>query len=133
MVQNMTIKTFEIRTEITTRAAWNVVRVDNIHKSTGSPRRNRNDSRNRNDKLLYHSVLGFPAIETLSLSVALEPSVGPWPLFRFLKPIYSRKTPWTGISPSQGSYLHTEHKHRINAHRHPYLECDSNPRCDWLS
>jgi hypothetical protein len=24
--------------------------------------------------------------------------------------------PWTGISPSQGLYLHIEHKHRINAH-----------------
>jgi hypothetical protein len=29
-----------------------------------------------------------------------------------------------GISPSQGRYLHTEHKHRINAH--PCLEWDSN-------
>jgi hypothetical protein len=34
-----------------------------------------------------------------------------------------------GISPSQGLYLHTEQqKHRINAHRHPCLEWDSNPR-----
>jgi hypothetical protein len=34
-----------------------------------------------------------------------------------------------GISPSRGRYLHTEqHKHRINAHRHPCLEWDSNPR-----
>jgi hypothetical protein len=34
-----------------------------------------------------------------------------------------------GISPSQGHYLHTEqHKHRRNAHRHPCLEWDSNPR-----
>jgi hypothetical protein len=33
------------------------------------------------------------------------------------------------ISPTQGRYLHTgEHKHRINAHRHPCLEWDSNPR-----
>jgi hypothetical protein len=32
-------------------------------------------------------------------------------------------------SPSQGHYLHTEHhKHRINAHRHPCLEWNSNPR-----
>jgi hypothetical protein len=30
------------------------------------------------------------------------------------------------ISPSQGRYLHAEqHKHRINAHRHPCLEWDS--------
>jgi hypothetical protein len=34
-----------------------------------------------------------------------------------------------GISPSQGRYLHREqHKHRINSHRHPCLEWDSNPR-----
>jgi hypothetical protein len=34
-----------------------------------------------------------------------------------------------GISPSQGRYLQTEqHKQRINAHRHPRLEWDSNPR-----
>jgi hypothetical protein len=34
-----------------------------------------------------------------------------------------------GISPSQGRYLHMEqHKHRINAHRHPCLEWDSKPR-----
>jgi hypothetical protein len=34
-----------------------------------------------------------------------------------------------GISPSQGHCLHTEqHKRRINEHRHPCLEWDSNPR-----
>jgi hypothetical protein len=33
------------------------------------------------------------------------------------------------ISPSQGRYLHREeHKHRINADRHKFPECDSNPR-----
>jgi hypothetical protein len=37
-----------------------------------------------------------------------------------------------GIGPSQGRYLHTEqHKHRINANRHPCLEWDSNPRSQW--
>jgi hypothetical protein len=33
-----------------------------------------------------------------------------------------------GISPSQGLYLHTEKKHRINAHEHPCLEWEWNPR-----
>jgi hypothetical protein len=34
-----------------------------------------------------------------------------------------------GISQSQGRYLITEqHKHRMNAHRHPCLEWDTNPR-----
>jgi hypothetical protein len=33
-----------------------------------------------------------------------------------------------GISPSQGLCVHAEqHKHRINTHRHPCLEWDSNP------
>jgi hypothetical protein len=33
------------------------------------------------------------------------------------------------ISPSQGRYLYTEqHKHRIHAQRHPYLERDLNTR-----
>jgi hypothetical protein len=31
-----------------------------------------------------------------------------------------------GISPLQGTYLRTEHKHRIKAHRHPCLESDAN-------
>jgi hypothetical protein len=39
-----------------------------------------------------------------------------------------------GISPPQGRYLLTEqHKHRINAHRHPCLAWDSNPRPQYLS
>jgi hypothetical protein len=34
-----------------------------------------------------------------------------------------------GISPSQSRYRHTEqHRHSINAHRHPCLELNSNPR-----
>jgi hypothetical protein len=34
-----------------------------------------------------------------------------------------------GISLSQGRYLHTQQqKHRLNTHRHPCLEWDSNPR-----
>jgi hypothetical protein len=36
------------------------------------------------------------------------------------------RTPWTGISPSQGLNQHTgQHKHRIKAHRRPCLEWDS--------
>jgi hypothetical protein len=39
------------------------------------------------------------------------------------------RTPWMEISSLQGLYLHTgQHKHRINAHRHPCLKWDSNPR-----
>jgi hypothetical protein len=44
--------------------------------------------------------------------------------FSFLILYTVRKTPWT-----QGRYLHIEqHKHRINANRHPCLECDSKPQ-----
>jgi hypothetical protein len=50
-------------------------------------------------------------------------------LFTFLIYTQSIELLGRGISPPQGRYLHTEeHKHRINAHRHPCLEFDSNPR-----
>jgi hypothetical protein len=49
--------------------------------------------------------------------------------FSFLIIYTVGRIPWTGISPSQGLYIHTQqHKHRINAHKHPCLEWDSNPR-----
>jgi hypothetical protein len=55
--------------------------------------------------------------------------------FQFLNPIWYTvdRTPWTGISPSQGLYLHIgQHKHRINANRHPCLKWDSKPRSQCL-
>jgi hypothetical protein len=57
-------------------------------------------------------------------SMALQPFVGPWPLLHF------HRTPWTCDQPvARPLPTHTEqHKHRINAHRHPCLEWDSNPR-----
>jgi hypothetical protein len=64
------------------------------------------------------------------LSRALQPFVGPWPLFQFLD-LFTQSVGLLGrgISPSQVRYLHTEQrKHRINAHRHPFLKRDSNPR-----
>jgi hypothetical protein len=61
--------------------------------------------------------------------MALQSSVGPWPLFSFLILYTVCRLLGRGISPSQGHYLHTEqHKHRIKAHRHPCLERYSNPR-----
>jgi hypothetical protein len=49
--------------------------------------------------------------------------------FSFLILYTVGRTPWAGISMWHGRYLHTEqHKHRINAHRHPCHEWDSNPR-----
>jgi hypothetical protein len=57
-------------------------------------------------------------IRYIYLSMALQPFVGPWPLFQFLDLFTQsvRLLGW-GIRPSQGPYLHTEqYKHRINAH-----------------
>jgi hypothetical protein len=54
--------------------------------------------------------------------------------FSFLIYIQSVGHLGRGISPSQGRYLHTEQpKHRINAHRHPCLEWNSNSRSQRLS
>jgi hypothetical protein len=51
--------------------------------------------------------------------MALQPFVGPWPLFQFRNLFTQSVKPLgRGISPSQGRYLHTgQHKHRINAHK----------------
>jgi hypothetical protein len=62
--------------------------------------------------------------------MALQPFVGPWPLFQFLD-LFTQSVGllWRGITPLQGRYLHTgQHKHRINTHRHTCLKWDSNPR-----
>jgi hypothetical protein len=50
--------------------------------------------------------------------MALQPSVEPWPLLQFRNLfIQTERLLGRVISPSQGSYLHTEqHKHRIKAH-----------------
>jgi hypothetical protein len=67
--------------------------------------------------------------------MALYPFVGLWPLFQFLN-LFTQSVGLLGrgISPSQGRYLHTgQHKHRINAHRHPCLKWDSNPRFQCFS
>jgi hypothetical protein len=56
--------------------------------------------------------------------------VGLGPFF-FSSIIYTQSVELLGrvIPSSQGRYLHTEqHKHRTNAHRHPCLEWDLNPR-----
>jgi hypothetical protein len=67
-------------------------------------------------------------------TMALQPLVGPWPLFQFLH-IFTESVGrfGRGISPSQDRYLHTEqHKHRINEHRHPCFKWDSKPRTQCL-
>jgi hypothetical protein len=49
------------------------------------------------------------------VSMALEPFVGPWPLFQFLNLYTVGRTPWKGDQPVAGPLL----SHRINAHRYP--------------
>jgi hypothetical protein len=52
--------------------------------------------------------------------MALQLFIGPGRFFSFLILYTVRRTPWRGISTSQGLYVYTEqHKHRINAHSHP--------------
>jgi hypothetical protein len=73
-------------------------------------------------------IMSFTYFNDLSiyLSMALQPFFERWPFFSFFL-LYT--VPEWGIKPSQVLYLYTEqHKHRINAHRHPFFEWDSNPR-----
>jgi hypothetical protein len=49
---------------------------------------------------------------------------GPWPLFQLLNLYTVSRTPWLGNQPVARP-LPTR---RINVHRHPCLELDSNPR-----
>jgi hypothetical protein len=62
-------------------------------------------------------------------------NVGPWLLFQFVNLYTVGRTPWTGDQPVARSLpAHTgQHKHKINAHRHPCLKWDSNPRSQCLS
>jgi hypothetical protein len=66
---------------------------------------------------VYLSIYGFTALVDLGR------------FFSFLIYTQSVGLLGRGISPSQGRYMYTgQHKHGINAHRHAYLEWDSNPR-----
>jgi hypothetical protein len=80
---------------------------------------------------IFLVLVSFLSILFIYLSVCLwlYSPCAPWPLFSFLIHAESVGLLGLGISPSQGPYLHIEQqKHRINVHRHPCLEWDSNPR-----
>jgi hypothetical protein len=73
----------------------------------------------------------YPPIHPfIYLSMALQPFVGPWQSFSVsLSFSQSVGLFGRGISPSQGQYLHKgQQRNRINAHIHPSLKWDSNPR-----
>jgi hypothetical protein len=57
--------------------------------------------------LIYPSIYGSTALVDLGLFYSF---------FTYAQLVGLLKR---GISPSQSRYLHTEHKHRINADRHP--------------
>jgi hypothetical protein len=64
---------------------------------------------------------------SLSLSLRLRSPLDLGSFFSFLILYIVGRTLWTGISPSRGRYT-GQHKHKINAQRHPCLKRDSTPR-----
>jgi hypothetical protein len=76
----------------------------------------------------------FPSSSSSSYGFAAI--IGSWPLFQFIDP-YTQLVGLLGrgIGTSQGLYLHKaqrKHRIRVNTHRHPCLEWDSNPRSHCL-
>jgi hypothetical protein len=62
-------------------------------------------------------------------SAALQPFDRPWSLFQFLNSIQNRQDSLDGGSARRKAATYTQNNtNRINAHRHPCLEWDSNPR-----
>jgi hypothetical protein len=91
-----------------------------------------------NSKLIYKSVFFYIISLYLSLYLSIyryTVLVGFGQFFSFL--IYTHSVGLLGqvTSQSHGRYLRTEqHKHRIDADRHPYLKWDSNSRSQcWSS
>jgi hypothetical protein len=62
--------------------------------------------------------------------MVLQSFVEPCPLFSFFIVYRVGRTPWMGDQPfAKPLPTHTGlHKYRINAHRHPCLKWDQNPR-----
>jgi hypothetical protein len=66
------------------------------------------------------SLSPFPVTPTLEYRASVKRFVS----LQFLNPKTIGTIPCTGISPSQGRYLHNN---RINTDEHPWIEWDSNP------
>jgi hypothetical protein len=69
----------------------------------------------------YSLSIFIPVVSTLGHRASVKRFV----LLQFFNLKRIGRTPWTGISPTQGRYLH---KRRINADKHPCVRWDSNPR-----
>jgi hypothetical protein len=64
-------------------------------------------------------------------SMALQPSVGPWPFLQFRNLLYTvGRTRWTSDQPAviRLPKHRATQTHNKRTHRHPCLEWDSNPR-----
>jgi hypothetical protein len=74
----------------------------------------------------YLSVYLCIYLSIYLLSMALQPL---WAFAAFsVSKSYTGRTPWTGDQP----VVRPPPTHRINAHRHPCLEWDSNQRSQYL-
>jgi hypothetical protein len=85
--------------------------------------------------VLWPTLIHLSIYLSIYLSMTLQTFVRPWLLYLVLD-FFTQSIGLLGrgISPLQGRYLHTgQHKHRINAHRYPCLEWDSNSRSQCLS
>jgi hypothetical protein len=73
-----------------------------------------------------HPTARPPVRPYFHTSMAVQPCVGLWPLFIFLIFYTVGRTSWTGNkSVARPLPAHTgQHKHRINADRHPCLKWD---------
>jgi hypothetical protein len=83
---------------------------------------------------IRHSSVINPFDDAISLSffpvapnLEHRTSVKRFVSLQFLNPKNVGRIPWTGISPSQGRYLHRTAQTQ-NKHRHPCHHWDSNPR-----
>jgi hypothetical protein len=66
----------------------------------------------------------------LAAAAAVQPFVGPWPLFQCLDLIHGR-SPWMGDQPVtrlQPVHRTTQTQNKRIQYRHPCLEWDSNPQ-----
>jgi hypothetical protein len=76
-------------------------------------------------KVVLFIIAGMPS----NITTTLEPLVGPWPLLQFRNHFYAdSRTPWPSDQTVTRPLPKQRTTNRINAHRYPCPEWDSNPR-----
>jgi hypothetical protein len=80
--------------------------------------------------ILIYGYVSHIQINEISISMALQPFVGPWPIFQFRNVYTVGRTPWTGDQPvTRPLPTHTTTQTQFKrTHRHTCLEWDLNPR-----